>query len=359
MTREARPGMPNEEPLRPKGIALGERLSEHELCPDDLLSDQEAAFARDVARLHARRAEFVAVPCPACGSEAAAPAFEKFGFAYLRCDACATLYMSPRPSEHVMSDYYAASENYAYWAKHIFPASEATRREKIHKPWLQRIVGVCERHGIPRGRLVEVGPGFGTFCAVAIEARAFREVVAIEPTPELADACRSRGVPVIEKRVEDVGPEVAPADVVVSFEVIEHLFAPRRFLDLAARLVRPGGLLVLSCPNGEGFDVAMLGATSQAVDPEHVNLFNPRSLQRLVERCGFRTLEVTTPGRLDAELVREAVLAGRHDLGGDAFLRRVLIEEWERLGWPFQQFLAEHGLSAHMWLAARRGEGRK
>ena len=42
--------------------------------------------------------------------------------------------MAPRPSEAVMADYYAHSENYAYWAKHIFPASESVRRDKIHKP---------------------------------------------------------------------------------------------------------------------------------------------------------------------------------------------------------------------------------
>jgi SAM-dependent methyltransferase len=335
---------------------LGDPLSEHELCPDDLLSEQEAAFARDIARLHARRGEFVRVACPACRSTACKTAFQKFDFSYVRCSDCRTIYMSPRPSERVMADYYASSENYAYWAKHIFPASEATRREKIHKPWLQRVLAFCERYRVPRRRLIEVGPGFGTFCSVAIEARAFEDVVAIEPTPELAAACRERHVPVIEKRVEDVGPGVAPADVLVSFEVIEHLFEPRRFLEQAGRLVRPGGLLVLSCPNGEGFDIAMLGPASQAVDAEHVNLFNPASLRRLVDACGFETLEVTTPGRLDAELVRDAVLAGKHDLGSDAFLRRVLIDEWDRLGWPFQQFLAEQGLSAHMWLAARRSE---
>lgn len=335
---------------------IGEPLSEHELCPDDLLGEHEKAFARDIARLHARRAEFVAVACPACGADSASPEFEKYGFAYLRCPACRTIYMSPRPSERVMADFYANSENYAYWAKHIFPASEATRREKIHKPWLQRVLAYCERFGVDKRRLVEVGPGFGTFCAVAMEAKAFKEVLAIEPTPELAAACRTRGVKVIEKRVEEVGNEAGTADVLVSFEVIEHLFEPRRFLETAHELVRPGGLLVLSCPNGEGFDIAMLGATSQAVDAEHVNLFNPRSLSLLASRCGFGPLEVSTPGRLDAEIVRDAVLAGKHSLGDDAFLKRVLIDEWERLGWPFQQFLADNGLSSHMWLVARRGE---
>ena len=66
---------------------------------------------------------------------------------------------------------------------------------------------------------------------------------------------------------------------------------------------------------------------------------------------------MTTPGRLDAELVRDAVLAGKHSLGNDAFLKRVLLDEWDRLGWPFQQFLAGNGLSAHMWLVARREGG--
>lgn len=332
--------------------ALGQPLSEHELCPDDLLAGQEAAFARDIARLHARADEMVAVACPCCGADRPTHAFDKYGFAFQRCPDCATLYMSPRPSEALMSDYYTNSENYAYWAKHIFPASEATRREKIHKPWLARVVEYCDRFGVDRGTLLEVGPGFGTFSSVATQSGAFRRVVAVEPTPEMAAACRSRGVEVIERRVEDLGDAVDRADVVCAFEVIEHLFEPRRFVEGMLPVVAPGGLLVMSCPNGEGFDMALLGAKALAVDAEHVNLFNPRSLARLVEQAGFEVLTVHTPGRLDAELVRDAALAGEVEL--DPFLRRVLIDEWDQLGWPFQQFLAENGLSSHMWLAARR-----
>jgi 2-polyprenyl-3-methyl-5-hydroxy-6-metoxy-1,4-benzoquinol methylase len=261
--------------------------------------------------------------------------------------------MSPRPSAAVMADYYACSENYRYWAEHIFPASEAARREKIHRPWLERVVGYCDRFGVPRGTLMEVGPGFGTFASLAQASGAFASVVAVEPTPEMAAACRARGVNVLQKRVEELGPEIDP-DVVVSFEVIEHLFEPRRFVAGCAERLKRGGLLVLSCPNGEGFDVATLGPASLAVDVEHVNLFNPASLSRLVEAHGFAVVEVSTPGRLDAEFVRTAAQKGEIDLSDQPFLKRVLIDEWERLGWPFQQFLATSGLSSHMWLAARR-----
>jgi SAM-dependent methyltransferase len=349
-----RAGVSTTDPADPRPAALREPLSESELCPDHLLAGQEAAFARDIARLQARRSEFVTVACPACRGADAAPAFEKHTFAYVTCRRCATLYMSPRPSPRVMADYYADSENYRYWAAHIFPASEAARREKLHRPWLERVLGYCERYGIPRGTLVEVGAGFGTFAELAQASGRFGRVVGVEANPEMAAACRARGVEVVARRFEELGGEVAPIDVLVAFEVIEHLFEPRVLVESCARLMRPGGLLVLSCPNGQGFDIGVLGAVSLAIDPEHVNLFNPRSLSLLVETCGFEVLAAETPGRLDAEFVRTAVLEGKLDLAGQPFLARVLVDEWERLGWPFQQFLAEHGLSSHMWLAARR-----
>lgn len=330
-------------------------LREAELCPDDLLAGQEEAYARDIARLVARVDEFVTIPCPACGAGESAPAFEKFGCAFQVCGVCKTLYMSPRPSPAVMNDYYANSENYQYWAKHIFPASEAARLEKLHRPRLERVLELCARHDLDDGALLEVGPGFGAFAALAVESGRFKRVLAIEPTPEMAAACRERGVTVIQQPIEEVrDTDVGDVDILVSFEVIEHLFDPGAFVAQAHRLLGPGGLLVLSCPNGQGFDVAMLGAGSQAVDTEHVNLFNPKSLGHLLEKSGFRVVESFTPGRLDAELVRDAALGGALDLSGDPFLKQVLLDDWERLGWPFQQFLAANGLSSHMWLVARR-----
>lgn len=337
-------------------IEIGERLSEKELCPDELLAGQEAAFARDVERLRAQSAAFVDVVCPACGSRDGRPELEKMGFQYLACSSCSTLYMSPRPSPEIMAAYYANSENYRYWAEHIFPASENIRRGKIHRPWLERVLDTCRRFGVERGTLVDVGAGFGTFCAVANEAGAFARVVAVEPTPEMADACRSRGVEVVSKPVEELTTaDLDSVDVVVAFEVIEHLFSAETFLRNCSEWLRPGGILILSCPNGQGFDISLLGAKSLAIDPEHVNLFNPASMATLLERVGMDLVETVTPGRLDAEFVHDAVERGELDL--PPFLQRVLMDEWDRLGWPFQCFLAEHGLSSHMWTVARKPGG--
>ena len=333
---------------------VAEPLQGSKIRPDELFKAQMQSYYEDIARLNGRRSEFISVPCPACGSLDSAFAFEKYSFSYVICHECSTLYMNPRPSPEVIADFCANSSNFRFWKNHIYPSSESVRRAKLHKPWLKRIVKYCDSYSVPKGLLVEIGAGFGTFASVARESAVFDRVIAVEPNPELAQACRDRGVPVIKKRVEAMSGEPLSADVAVAFEVVEHLFSPRDFFTPVREVVKKGGLLVVSCPNAHGFDIALLGSSSWAVDPWHINLFNPGSLTRLAESCGFQVLEVSTPGRLDAELVKKAIQDGRFDVSGDPFLKRVLVDEWDRLGGPFQQFLAAHGLSSHMWLVAQR-----
>jgi 2-polyprenyl-3-methyl-5-hydroxy-6-metoxy-1,4-benzoquinol methylase len=330
------------------------QLRENEIRPDELMRGQAERFAADVKRLLDRREEFIAVPCPACGEDRSHREFQKNTLDYVRCSECDTLYISPRPVPPVLDDYYRNSENYAYWSKHIFPASEGARREKIFRPRVQQVIDICRTHGVPTGTLLEVGAGFGTFCEEMKTTGFFERIIAVEPTPDLAEVCRGRGLEVIEKPIEHIDFAGQRIDVVVSFEVIEHLFSPRDYIRSCASILSDGGLLVVTCPNVMGFDIVTLGSLSSAVDPEHLNYFNPKSLSHLVAECGFEVMQVLTPGKLDAELVRKKALAGEFDLASQPFLKQVLIDEWDRVGDAFQQFLADNQLSSHMWLVARK-----
>jgi SAM-dependent methyltransferase len=200
--------------------------------------------------------------------------------------------------------------------------------------------------------MADIGAGFGTFCEEVAGRAVFDRVLAVEPTPALASACRERGLEVIEHPVESADLAAYDVDVVTAFEVIEHLFEPRAFVEQAAAALPAGGLLVLTCPNAAGFDVALLRERSTAIDHEHLNYFTPSSLELLVESCGFGAVEVTTPGRLDAEIA--AAAARRGEIRLDPFLEQVLVDRWDELGAPFQEFLATHRLSSHLWLAALR-----
>lgn len=329
-------------------------LRENEIRPDHLKNGQAEHYAADVRRLLEHQASFVAVGCPACDSGQARPAFEKFGLTYVECADCATVFVSPRPTPAMLQTYYATSENYAYWNAYIFPASESARREKIFRPRAERLAEICRRHKIETNVLLEVGAGFGTFCEEMRRIGLFKRVVAVEPTPDLAQTCRQRGLDVIEQPIEQVAIDPGSLNAVASFEVIEHLFSPHEFMRRCASLLAPGGLLIVTCPNVKGFDMMVLRERSDSFDTEHLNYFHPASLSQLARRCGLEVVETQTPGKLDAELVRKKVLAGECDLATQPFLRQVLVEDWERLGGAFQAFLADAGLSSHMWLVARK-----
>ena len=333
---------------------------EHSLSLDEIRSDefkvlQDQAYSKDLERLHKRLNEFVTVSCPACGGHTANYRFEKYKCKFVECSACSTLYMSPRPTPSIIDEYYSNSENYAIWNKYIFPQSEVSRREKICRPNLEKIIDECRHLGFTKPELFEIGPGFGTFAALANESGFFSAISVVERTPSMAEACRAKGLHVIESTLEDVTNNIfEAADVVVCFEVIEHIFEPMDFLAGISRILKPGGLLMFTCPNGKGFDTEMLREAAPSVDTEHVNLFNLESAAVLLNRSGFEVMCAETPGRLDVELVRRAALGQEVNLIYDPFWRTLLLDKFETIGLGFQRFLVEHKLSGNMRVIARK-----
>jgi 2-polyprenyl-3-methyl-5-hydroxy-6-metoxy-1,4-benzoquinol methylase len=328
-------------------------LTENDIRPTNLEAGKLKALRKDLERLASQKSGFVPAVCPACGAETSVSEFNKYGFEFDRCTVCRTVYMNPRATPEILADFYAHSVLYEYWDEFIFPASREARMERIFRPRVARILELCTRWGVAPDLLVEVGAAGGMFCEEALRSGRFERVIGIEPGAAQAATCRSLGIEVIESTLEQVDLLEKPAQIIASFETIEHVFSPKTFLEHCRRLLAPGGLLVLTCPNYEGFDIMTLGALSDSLDAEHINMFNPTSLKHLVESLGFEVLELSTPGELDAELVRNKVLEGTLDLSGQHFLRKVLIDEWERLGSSFQEYLKAQCLSSHMWLSAR------
>lgn len=336
-------------------------LKEEEIRPTELMQEAQLTYARDVERLMRHRENFVAVVCPACENSQSSEAFCKYGMSYLRCQQCDTLYASPRPTPAQMLEHFAESENYDFWNKHIFPRSEDARRQKIFIPRVDMVLDVCRRYAVGHHALLEVGAGFGTFCEEMNSRKAFARVMAVEPSSYLAETCRKKGITTIEKTIEDIeAAEIGgQVDVIVSFEVIEHLFSPREYVLKCASLLNEGGFLMFTCPNSHGFDVVVMGEQSSAVHTEHINLFNLDSLSYLLTSCGLEVVERQTPGKLDAELVRKAVLAGEFDLQNQPFLRQILLEGWQQYGEKFQEFLSATCLSSHMLVVARKPSSKK
>lgn len=330
------------------------KFSENEIRPDILMADQKIAATIDIGRLLIHAKDFIKVNCPACNNADYKPKYLKSGLNFSECNNCGTIFTNPRPTPKILEEFYKYSDNYEYWNTHIFPASEEIRRAKIFVPRVNKVLDYCDKYNVNTDSLLEVGCGFGTFCVEMQSRNRFGKIVGVEPTPGLAQTSRQKGIEVIEDLIENIHFDAQDRfDVLVNFEVIEHIFSPKDFIINSKKLLKKGGLFITTCPNGKGFDFTVLGEKCSSLDHEHLNYFNPKSLSDLLKSIGFDVLESITPGKLDAELVRNQILEGTFDLNSQQFLKQVLIDEWESKGEVFQQFLSDAGLSSHMWIIAR------
>ncbi len=327
-----------------------------DIRPSEAMADQAQAVQADIDWLGSRREAFVKVACPACQRDDPEYLYDKYAMSHQCCRHCGAQYVSPRPGEEMLGDFYRNSENYHYWAIHIFPKSAEARRRLLFRPRAEQTAALFADRALDNGTLIEIGAAHGLYCDEVRKLGLFSRIVAIEPTPDLAAECRRLGLETIEAPFEQADLE-AEADVVANFEVIEHLFDPAAFLSWSRSLLKPGGFVFLTCPNVEGFETLLLGRDSDTVDHEHLNLFTPSSLELLAERSGFINIKVETPGELDVEIVQQALKDDRIDEGRlGPVLTRLLTSNDTGVAGGLQNLLADAGLSSHMRLVAQRPE---
>jgi SAM-dependent methyltransferase len=81
---------------------------------------------------------------------------------------------------------------------------------------------------------------------------------------------------------------LAPADLVVAGELLEHLDCPGRFLEAVKPLLAPGGALLLTTPNATALGNFLAALRHhEAVNPDHVSWYSWRTLVTLLGRHGW------------------------------------------------------------------------
>lgn len=104
---------------------------------------------------------------------------------------------------------------------------------------------------------------------------------------------------------EDVPDQLSRRfDAVVSTEVIEHLYDPASLLRCARRMLRPGGVLVLTTPHYGYFkqlSVVLGGLWEEHHQTSrvggHIKLFSPKAMRQILNEQGFAIRHLTGAGR--------------------------------------------------------------
>ncbi len=144
------------------------------------------------------------------------------------------------------------------------------------------------------GRLLDVGANIGLFVKAANLAGF--EAAGVE----LNDSCAAYGRARLDLDIRTSSLEGAAFpddafDAVTMFDVLEHVPNPGGFLDEARRILKPGGLLVVQCPNLNSLMADLLKENwNWLATPDHLYHFTPRALTRLLENRGFRVATLRT-----------------------------------------------------------------
>ena len=208
----------------------------------------------------------------------------------LRCTACGQLV-----SQITEEGYWRSMAAFNRPDFNLPDARAAARRLSLARRRLARIQQVLGKAPADM-RVLDVGCSRGSFVADALEL-GFR-AEGVEPAPDIAAAARDAGLSVHTGLLEDQHFPDASFDALTLFEVIEHLREPATLLAECRRVLAPGGVLLVSTGNGAGWTARLMGPRWDYFqiekDAGHVSFFNPGSISRLAQRCGFAVARIET-----------------------------------------------------------------
>ncbi|GAC1343961.1 MAG: hypothetical protein NVSMB18_20720 [Acetobacteraceae bacterium] len=252
--------------------------------------------------------------CPNCGSDWAKtlvltatirlPATPRQVLRLLRCPDCTARFYD----DQIPPDYAEAELNSA--GRIPFYVQQGAGLNLIIRP----LARVRAEAG---ATFMEVGCGYGFGLDYAVRTRRWRSV-GIDPAPLAAFGRAALGLPIEQRYLRDDDEARGAMDVVAGSEVIEHVPSPAAFLRTLRAMLRPGGVLVLTTPNGDDVRPSTpAGVLIPLLSPGlHLVLQSPRSLSRLLDEAGFGHVRVDVDTHSLVAFASDAPLVLHEDEAG-------------------------------------------
>jgi SAM-dependent methyltransferase len=141
--------------------------------------------------------------------------------------------------------------------------------------------------------VLDIGCGYGQ--TIDYHLRRACDAVGIEPDAHAVEEAQRQGLPVREGVFHARDFPDQTFDYITMDQVIEHALDPVEFLGDVAKLLRPGGVAVISTPNVAGYGARIFGERwINWHSPYHLNLFTRASIRRLASRSGFGVRSINT-----------------------------------------------------------------
>jgi SAM-dependent methyltransferase len=236
------------------------------------------------------RKQEMAIPCRNCDSPDSTFLFEKSGHRIVKCGKCGLVFLDLTPSDTELRDFY--SESYYFNGGYQDYIKE--------KPFIQlnarrRIKDI--RNIKEKGCLLEIGCALGFFLE---EAKKDFKVNGLEISEYGSRYAREElGLDVRTGVLEKGAYPRGHFDVVVMWDVIEHLKDPKTLLATAREMMKPDGLLVFSTMDVGSLYARLLRDRWHLYDiPEHLVYYDRKTVSKLLDSAGFTVQKIKSEGSL-------------------------------------------------------------
>ncbi|MFA5316096.1 MAG: methyltransferase domain-containing protein [Dehalococcoidales bacterium] len=334
-------------------VVVSDDYREVEIWPQDSFNRYLKITEEEVERLFIDHGNLVAVNCPACNSDRNEPQFKKFGLQYVECLDCQTLYINPRPSEENLYRYFKESKAVEFWRTQVVQDSLKARIRYLFKPRAMWVANLAREFLESPDTLVDVNSMYEEFLSEIDSLNIFNTRLTINPMPGVTASLKDR-FKVVDRPITSITPGEINADVITAFAVINRVFNPENFLRGIRNILRDKGMLFFTISTISGFDLQTLWENARTIfPPESLNLPSIEGMGKLLARCGFEVIELSTPGQLDLEVVKNT-LRSNEKIKSPRFISYLINHRGEDAHHAFQEFLQRFQLSSHVRVAARK-----
>jgi len=280
------------------------------------------------------------------------------GYNLARCQGCGLTFLNPQPSQEELTKWYE-KQQYFFIGAGERELEDYLSTGKFASDYTNRVIGI-EKY-IRSGSLLDVGCAGGIFLDCA--RRRGWTVTGIELADWEIQVARERlGLDVRKGRLRDIGFPSGSFDVVTMWDVLEHTQDPAAELVEVHRVLRGGGLLVITLPNIASLIARLNGRRWTMINPpEHLFYFTPATLRQLLMTKGFQVVDMQT---CNGELGHSCLVLGMGMIGsasGSALGSvRSLVRRLAWLkGWGFtlSRVIARTIARPLFWLIPRLGLG--
>ena len=228
--------------------------------------------------------------CPVCDSTSAREwlrAPDRFHgrkdeYTLLRCSNCSLVWLSHPPKPDEMHGHYTEAYDRLISAAGDDSPIRWRHRNSALAPYKQS------------GALLDLGCSSGAFLHSL--AREKWSLYGIEMSAESAKKAQEKtGAKVFVGNILDATFPAESFDVVTCFDVLEHLYEPRKTIAKVAEWLKPGGIFYVLVPNIDSAEGRVFGAYWHGLElPRHLFHYSPASLKFLTRSVGLRTVSLET-----------------------------------------------------------------